>query len=274
VVDLFFQIENNLTKFDYLEIVHALEDKLVEFFELLPGFEYECVQVSPLVISAHRGYSITVSLGFSDPIGKTVCSVIGIKEFGLKKSVRSIEMDIQKSTIETDELTEYIKYSLLLVENLVNYACMTRNKRITDVYTVDSNLISQQLKGGQAERERTMRGEEIKAFELVHADTGWEIQASSKGLIPFYEEYDKWDLFGGKKVYRLLPRDFVSKLLKCQGPTMIAGDQFSPREKKVLDDLVKRHQIKRRKIAGKPYYFDLDDKTKTYLIKTLKSARL
>ena len=46
------------------------------------------------------------------------------------------------------------------------------------------------------------------------------------------------------------------------------------REKKVLDGLVKRHQIKRRKIAGRPYYFDLDDKTKTYLIKTLKSTRL
>jgi len=268
-----FKIENKLIKFDYLEMAHVLEDKLVESLELLPGFEYDCVQVSPLVISAQHGYSITVSLGFSDPIGSTVCSMIGIKEFGLEKSTRAIEMNIQKTTFDPEELAEYIKYSLSLVENLVNYACMTRNERITDVYIVDSDLISQQLKEARAEMERTSRGEEIKAFELVHADTGWEIQASSNGLVPFYEEYDKWDLFGGKKVYRLLPREFVSKLLKCQGPTMIAGDQFSPREKKVLDDLAKRHQIKRRKIAGRPYYFDLDDKTKTYLLKALKSGR-
>jgi len=269
-----FKIENKLTKFDYIEMAHALEDKLVESLELLPGFEYECVYVSPLVISAQHGYSITVSLGFSAPIGTTVCSMIGIKEFGLKKSARAIEMNIQKTAFDPEELAEYIRYSLSLVENLVNYACMTRNDQITDVYAVDSDLISQQLKEGRAERERTMRGEEIRAFELVHADTGWEIQASSNGLIPFYEEYDKWDLFGGKKVYRLLPRDFVSKLLKCQGPTMIAGDQFSPREKKVLDNLVTRHQIKRRKIVGRLYYFDLDDKTKTYLIKALKGRRL
>ena len=104
---------------------------------------------------------------------------------------------------------------------------------------------------------------------MVHADGGRELKALSNDLIPFYEEFDRWDLYGGKKVYRLLPRDFVVKLLKCQGDALISEGQFDEREKEVLSDLAKRRQIKRRKIAGRVYYFNLDDRTKRYLINAL-----
>jgi hypothetical protein len=89
-----------------------------------------------------------------------------------------------------------------------------------------------------------------------------------------YEEYDRWDLYGGKKVYRLLPRNFVAKLLKCQKDTLIPEDEFSDREKEVLNYLAKRRQIRRRKIAGRTCYFDLEDKTRTYLIKALNERKL
>jgi len=268
-----FKIENKLTTSDLENLVNALEDGLVDSIELLPEFEYESIEVSQLTISARNGYSLTASLNFHDPIGNTVCSNLRIKEYGLKKSTRTIEINIRKLKNDPKELADTIKHSLSLVEKIVNYACTIRNEPVHDVFVIDFKLISRQLSRSKAVRERTLRGEKVKAFELVHADGGKELKALSDDLIPFYDEYDRWDLYGGKKVYRLLPRDFVVKLLRCQGNTLISEDQFDEREKEVLGDLVKRHQIKRRKIAGRVYYFDLDDKTKRYLIKTLDRKR-
>ena len=264
-----FKIENKLAAPDLENLANALQDEQVESIELLPEFECVSIQVSQLIISARDGYSLTVNLDFHDPIGTTVCSNLRIKEYGLTKSPRTIEMDIRKAKIDPEELDGSIKYSLSLVEKIVNYACKIRNEKVYDVFVVDFELISRQLSRIKAERERTLRGEKVRAFGLVHADGGRELKALSNDLIPFYEEFDRWDLYGGKKVYRLLPRDFVVKLLKCQGDALISEDQFDEREKEVLCDLAKRRQIKRRKIAGRVYYFNLDDRTKRYLINAL-----
>jgi len=263
------KIENKLTTSDLENLANALEDGLVDSIELLPEFEYESIEVSQLTISARDGYSLTASLDFHDPIGNTVCSNLRIKEYGLKKSARTIEIDIRKPKNDLKELADTINHSLSLVEKIVNYACTIRNELVHDVFIIDSKLISRQLSRSKAVRERTLRGEKVRAFERVHADGGRELKALAADLIPFYEEYDRWDLYGGKKVYRLLPRNFVVKLLKCQGGTLISEDQFDEKEQEVLGDLAKRHKIKRRKIAGRIYYFDLYDKTKRYLIKTL-----
>ena len=92
----------------------------------------------------------------------------------------------------------------------------------------------------------------------------------SADLVPIYKEFDRWDLFGGKKTYQLLPRNLVLKLLKCQGPTLIPEDQFNEEEREVLRDLSKKRHIKFTEIAGKIYYFDLDARTIMYLNKALR----
>lgn len=77
-------------------------------------------------------------------------------------------------------------------------------------------------------------------------------------------------MYGGKKAYRLLPRSFALKLLKCEDSALIPEEQFDDMEKKTLDDLVKKKYVKTRRIAGKAYYFGLDEKTRIYLIKAFR----
>jgi hypothetical protein len=61
------------------------------------------------------------------------------------------------------------------------------------------------------------------------------------------------------------------KLLKCEQNSLIPEDQFSENERKVLNDYVKKKYIRSAKVAGKTCYFDLDEKTRTYLIKALRT---
>lgn len=269
-----FKIENNLTISDLANLVNTLEDGVVDSIELLPGVEYAAIEVSPLVISARNGLSLNMSLYLQEPIGNTVCSTLRLEEYGLKKSSRTIEIHIQKPKYDPEELAGSLQYLFSLVEKIVNYTCAIRNEKVYDVFILDYAPIYHQLKSSKTEREREKYGDKIEAFELVHADSGRELKWLSVNFIPMYEEYDRWDLYGGKKVYRLLPRNFVAKLLKCQKNTLIPEDEFNDRERKVLDHLAKKHQIKYRKIAGRTCYFDLEDKTRTYLIKALNERRL
>lgn len=265
-----FKIENKLTTSDIEKLIYILEDELIESIELLPEFEYEPIGVSSLVISHQNGYSLRMNMDFCDPIGGKVCSIMGIKEHGLKKSASTIEMDIKQQKIDSKKLADDINYSLSLIEKIVNYACTIRRESIYETVVVNFEHISRQVKKRKAEKERITRGEEIRAFELVHADSGRDLNTLPNDLIPFYEEYDHWDLYGGKKVYRLLTKEFVLKLLKCQNDIMISEKEFNEHEKKVLENLVKRCQIKRRRITGSIYYFKLDDRTRRYLNKHLR----
>ena len=107
-------------------------------------------------------------------------------------------------------------------------------------------------------------------FAIVHANTGVDLRIQYE-LIPLFWETDKWDLYGQKKAYCLLPRDFVRTLLKCDPSALIPEEQFSKEGKKVLDYLIQRKFLKKREIRGKTYYFDLARDTRTYLIKALRS---
>jgi hypothetical protein len=272
-VALPLKVENKLTASDLENLAFALEDKLVKSIELLPELEYESIDSSPLVVKPQEGYLLTVDLGFHDPIAGTVCSILRIEERGLQKTTRTIEMRIRRSKVDPQELTEDISYSCSLIEKVVNYTCTIRNESIHDVLSISSEQISRQLRRSRAERERSLRGEEIKMFGVIHAGSGLDFEKLPDDLVPFYAEYDRFDLYGGGKVYRLLPRTFVSKILKCQGDLMISESDFNKNEIEILETLVKKHQIKKRKIAGKYYYFSLDDATKRYLYNALKRKK-
>jgi hypothetical protein len=268
-----FRIENHLRVSDLRNLAHALEAGVVDSIELLPGVKYAAIEVAPLVISARDGFSLNASLYLQEPIGNTVCSTLRLEEDGLKKSPRTIEIHIHRPKYDPEELAISLQHLVSLIEKVVNYTCAIRNEKVYDVFILDAAPISHQLEAARR-KEREERGDKIAAFELVHADSGSELKWLSASLVPLYEEYDRWDLYGGKKVYRLLPRNFVAKLLKCQKDTLIPEDEFSDREKEVLNYLAKRRQIRRRKIAGRTCYFDLEDKTRTYLIKALNERKL
>jgi hypothetical protein len=265
------RIENRLNRQDFVKLADSLRDKSVDSVELLPSIDYGFLKVSSLVVSRdNKGYSITSRMLFNDPIGNTVCVHMGIEELGLRKSPKKIELDLRKPLVCDNEIAKDIAYSLSLIEGVVNYACMIRDEQRFDVFIVESKLIARQIGRSKIGKERNLRREKIEPFAIVHADSGIDLRIQSDDLIPLYEEYDRWDLYGGKKAYRLLPRSFALKLLKCDDSALIPEEQFDDMERKTLDDLVKKKYIKSRRIAGKTHYFGLDKKTRIYLIKALR----
>lgn len=82
-------------------------------------------------------------------------------------------------------------------------------------YVVDSKLIDKLIEKREKEKERESRHEKLEPFAIMHAEVGHDLGIQSDELVPIYWEYDKYDLFGGKKAYCMLPRSFVTTLLRC-----------------------------------------------------------
>lgn len=267
------KIENKLHGSDFADLADALRDASVDFIELLPTIDFGFVKVLPLVVSrCGNGYIISTCMFFVDPIGNTVCVNTGIKEFGIWKRSKKIELNLRKPLTSNEELGNDINYGLLLVDKVVNYACMLHDEDRYESYVVDSKLISKQIEKKAKEKERQSRHEKLEPFAIIHADAGYDLRIQSNNLVPIYWEYDKYDLYGAKKAYCALTKDFATTLLKCDPSALIPEDQFSKAGKKVLDELVKRKHLKNKQIAGKIYYFDLDPHTRRYLIKALRAS--
>ena len=105
-------------------------------------------------------------------------------------------------------------------------------------------------------------------FSIVQAENEFEL--CKNNLIPIHEEYYKRNSFGEEKTFRMLPRRFVTNLLKIQGNAMFSEDNFNETEKKVLDEFREKKYVKSTKIAGKIFYFNLNSEIKKYLISMLK----
>jgi len=56
------------------------------------------------------------------------------------------------------------------------------------------------------------------------------------------------------------------KLLKCNNSTLLPEDLFDDNERKILEDLIVRKYLKKRKVAGKVHYFDLNEKTRRHFL--------
>jgi hypothetical protein len=268
------KIENKLSQSDFADLADVFRDESVDLVELLPTIDFGFVKVLPLVVSrSDNGYTISTRMFFADPIGNTVCVNIGIEEFGIWKRSKKIELDLRKPLTSSEELGKDITYGLLLVDKVVNYACMIRDEDRYDCYVVDSKLISKQIEKKTREKEREARHEKLEPFAIIHTNAGYDLGIQSKDLIQIFWEYDKYDLYGEKKAYCVLPRSFATTLLKCDKSVLVPEEQFSKAGKKVLDELVKRKYLRTRQIAGKTYYFDLNSQTRTYLIKTLNISQ-
>jgi hypothetical protein len=109
--------------------------------------------------------------------------------------------------------------------------------------------------------------EAYEPFEVVQAKNEFELCGNN--LIPIHEEYEKRNISGEGKTFRMLPRRFATNLLKIEGNSMFSEDKFNEVENKVLNDFVEKKYIRSTKIAGKTFYFDLSLKIKKYLISIL-----
>lgn len=111
--------------------------------------------------------------------------------------------------------------------------------------------------------------EVLEPFAVVHAESAFEL--CNENLVPIYEEYDKRNMAGEDKTFRMLPRRFATNLLKIEGNAMFPEDNYSESEKETLNGFVKKRYIKSAIVAGKTVYFDLDSKIRKHLISVLKN---
>ena len=106
----------------------------------------------------------------------------------------------------------------------------------------------------------------LEAFTVVYAENPSGLYTTR--LVPIYEEYDNRNL-SGEKAFRLVPREFATKLLKFEPNSMISEDNFNENEKQVLNAFAKKNYFKSAKVAGKRVYFSLNSKIRRYLATVL-----
>ena len=110
-------------------------------------------------------------------------------------------------------------------------------------------------------------GETVEAFATVHSENGYE--AYIDDLVPISDEYDRRSRVGEEKSFRMLPRSFVTALLRIEGNAMFSEDRFTEPEQKVLEGFVEKKLVKSAIVAGKKLYFDLASKFRKYLVYVL-----
>ena len=118
----------------------------------------------------------------------------------------------------------------------------------------------------KSKEEAKVNEESLVAFNVVYAESASGLYTEQ--LVPIYEEYDKRNL-PGEKAFRLVPREFATKLLKFEPNSLISDDNFTENEKQVLNAFAKKNYFKSAKVAGKRVYFGLNSKIRRYLATVL-----
>lgn len=257
------RLQNRLRQADLQTIKQALQENESNYLLLLPEIDVNVVTTSALEISNYlEGYNLHTEINFFDPIGKMSCKETSIDLNTVNISNRNVKLSICKDKFTLNDLAADITTSCNVIEKLVNYACMIRDCENGDSLTIDNKSLALRKVKNDPLVEAKKRNEKFEAFEIIHSsDIGELAKILPSQLIAFYEGYDRFDFYGASKMYRLLPRDFVTKLLKCQG-TYVPESTFSVEEKKVLGDFLKKGYIKKIVLASIIHYYGLDEKTR------------
>lgn len=264
------RIQNNLKNDDFLKLVEVLGKETVDSITLIDEIDYGFVVTEPLVVSvSNSSYTIDVAVHFEDPIGYVAWAYEKIENRELVLSSKDTEWHVSK-IIDEKEIEVDIAYALQLLESLINYACSYRGVRINQVFKVDLEVMKRQIRQAEIGQERRRRGEKIMPFGTIHGRSARDAKTLAGDLIPLYVDYDKWDLYETKKIYKYLPRQLVMKLLKYNSKSMVSEDDFNEDEKRVLEDLVARKYLKKTRVIGKIYYFDLNEKTRKHFLFMLR----
>jgi len=269
---LLYKIKNELKKLDYERLTEFLDENPSASIELFPGIDLQFMSVNPLVVTVENfGYSINGEVSFRQPIGLEVYDTLKIDdEMRRNLIVNFRNIKISKVFIEANELESDLNKCLKMLKQIVNRTCIMFDKLVEQTQTIDSNWLDQKLEVEVRKEELEKRGEIPRPFGTIHAKGSKDAKERAGDLVPIYMERDKAYLYEDKKVFMLLPRNFVMKLLKIEGPTMVPADQFTDEERGVLNKFSMRRYIKIRKIGGKIHYCDLDETTRKILLKGMK----
>ena len=272
-ISLRFKIRNDLTKTDFTRLIDFLSENPSSKIELFPGEDFEFVAVSPLsVVVEGFGYCIRCEVSFQARIGLEVNARLKLdNETSRNLSINYRNIKLSKIVTETNELERDLKECLNILERIVNQTCNMLDKLVEKTFTIDSNGLDMHLDLIIRAEELEKRSEVVRPFGSIHAKGRKDAcERAGDDLVPVYMERDKAYLFEDKKVFILLPRNFVMKLLRMDDSTLIPSDQFTEKENEVLRKFSMRKYIKKTKIAGKTFYLDLNEKSRKLLLKGLK----
>ena len=265
-----YKIKNNLKKADYERMEEFL--KTGASIELLPSTDLEFISVNPLVITVESfGYKIDAEILFGQPIGFEVYDDLELgDETRSVLSVNRRNFKLSKIVSEPSDLEKDVDMILKTVERIVNHICNRFGRLVEQTFTLSSEVLDRQFDMIRKREELKKRGEIPRPFAAIHARNSGDAKERAGDLVPIYMGRDKAYLYEDKKVFMLLPRDFVMKLLKIEGPAMIAADQFTDEEREALDKFSLRQYIRKTRIGGKTHYYNLDETTCKLLLRGMK----
>jgi len=266
-----FKIKNELKKKDYARLVEFLEENPTMSIEISPNAAFEFVSISPVAVAAEGfGYRVSAEVLFEQPIGFEVYD--GLKlgdEVRSWLAVNRRSFKLSKTGTNSADLEMDLNLALRMMERIVNYVSFQMGHVVDQILTINSESVGSQFDMILQKEELVKRDEKPRAFGTIHAEGSKDAKKRAGDLIPVYLERDKAYLYEDKKVFMLLPRNFVMKLLKLEGTVMLPIDQFTDSEIEVLKQFSLRQYVMTRKIGGKTYYFDLDATTRKLLVKSL-----
>ncbi len=242
--------------------------------ELLSGEDFEFVKFHPFLVSVEGfGYSLSGMVSFEQRIGLDVFKFLELdKETSRILSVNFRNIKLKKIVLEASELQSDLKHCLCLLERIFNKVCSMNYKPLVKTLMIDSESLDKQLDLVIRANELEKRDEHPKAFGTIHAKGRKEAGVRAGiDLVPVYLEKDKAYLYEDNRVYLLLPRTFVRKLLKMEKSTLTPSEHFTDEELKVLRKFSMRKYIKKSKVVGKTFYHDLNEETRKLLLKGLRS---
>jgi len=255
-------IENKLTKNDLSTLIDCFQNRILSSVTLFAGLDLDFIKTSSLTMSVEDSkYTIDCQILLQNPIGLTAWIGSRIDPQHVFARSKSIRLHISKPQLNIQEIENDISISLELLEHVANYSCEWQGFSVDEHFVLDSEFLRSQLELHEKKEMMVKRGETARPFEAVHAESSRDARKLAGDLIPIYVDYDKWDFYGTKKVYRYLPRSLVMKLLRCNHASLMPEDLFDDKERDILEDLVVRKYLKKRKVAGKVHYFDLNEKT-------------
>ncbi len=267
-----FKIKNELEDADYDKLANFLKDRQSVSIELFPGTAWDFVSVSPVTVAVEGfGYKINAETSLEQPIGFEVHADLKLDDAHAHIAVNRRNLKLSKIVTEQVDLQNDLNMILKIVERIVNHICIRFDRLVEQAFTLNSGWLDGQLNMMLEREELEKRGEIPRPFGAIHAKSSRDAKERADGLIPLYKERDKTYLYDAKRVYFLLPHDFVTNLLRCDDTTMVREEEFDKRSKGVLRDLVYRKRLRKHEtMDGIVCYYNLDGKTRRYLTKHLE----
>jgi hypothetical protein len=268
-----FKIKDELKKTDYKRLIEFLKDNPSASIELFPGLDLELLSVSPVMIAVEGfGYRIDTKISFEQPIGFEVYDNLRLDDemrSGLAVNRRNFKLSkivTEPADLEKDQDTVF-----KTIERIINHTYIMFDKQVEQTLTLDSRSLDTQLEMILKREELEKRREVPRPFGTIHARGSRDAKERAGGLIPLYKEHDKTYLYDAKRVYYLLPHDFVASLLRCNATTLVREEEFDNRNKEVLRDMVYKKYLKKRELLdGTVCYYGLSEETQRYLKKHLE----